>query len=425
MLALCDKFLPNKGKSVIHIWLPNPQAPLRVWQDTTQTWQTADNWQEIATLINLQTAKKNQLACLYFPSLHLLRLQPELTATQLKALGDSGRQYLFEEISIGSVEDLQIKSLPSTEQTTLYALHASDREAWLNSAQLAGVSIVALLPDFLLVPIIQDTANVVVFYQDTATQLLRFDTQLAQGMAVTHLPIQLSKLADIERLYLTGDVQHLSPDLPTQLDFLPLELQYSDSLPQPVVDPARHWLNFASIKRDTKVAPYAKVIMAVFVLALLAGLLVDGLRWYHYQKAQTQAQSLLKQQFEQWFPNEKYNTRLSMQRQLSGKLVNEQTSENNLMSVLGSIQPVLRQYQINAQQLNYQNNRLQLQLVAKDSDSLNKAVTAMNAQGVTAKLGNVSQNNAVANPPSANGSLGSPSTTPTANQTVAMVDISL
>lgn len=407
---------------MIHIWLPNPHAPLRVWQDTTQSWQLADNWQEVATLISLQqpSRSKKSEACLYFPSLHLLKLQPDLTAPQLKALGESGRQYLFEDISIASVEDLQIKSQTVGDTTTLYALHASDRDGWMNTAHLAGVDIVALLPDFLLLPNDDLSDKQAIVYQDSDTQLLRYGNH---GLAVSHLPLQLSKLDNLTTLILSQNLSLQSQTIVDTVAILPqLTIKPSDSLPTPVSDPTRQWLNFATIKKDTKITPYAKVILTVFSLALLTGLLVDGLRWYHYQKAETQAKTLLKQQYEQWFPNEKYNTRLSMQRQLSGKLVNEQSNENNLMTVLGSIQPVLRQYQINAQSLNYQNNHLQLQLVAKDSDSLNKAVTAMTTQGVTAKLGNVSQNNAVATAPPMNGATQTP---PTAQQTVATVDISL
>lgn len=406
---------------MIHIWLPNPQAPLRLWQETSQTWQTAENWQELATLINIQQSKqKNKSACLYFPSLHLLKTEPTLSAQQLKQLGESGRQYLFEEISISSVEDLQIKSQSFGETTSLYALHASDRDAWINAAHLAGVEIVALLPDFLLLQHIDGVNdNQAVYYQDLDTQLLRHGVQ---GAAVSHLPLQLSKLPQLDTLFLASPMPTEVATIHEQLAFLPnLAVKISDLSPQPVKDPVRQPLNFAVIKRDTKIAPYLKTIAAVLLAAILAGLVVDGLRWFYYQKAEQQAKNLLKQQFEQWFPNERYNTRLTMQRQLSGKLANEQTSQSNVMTILSSIQPVLRQYQINAQSLSYQNNRLQLQLVAKDNDTLTKAVNAITAQGIAAKLGNVSQSPALTNPVNRPTSLNSVP----AGDTIGSVEITL
>lgn len=393
---------------MIHIWLPNSQAGLRVWQATTQTWQTADNWQEVATLASLTSKNKAKTACLYFPSVHLLKLQPELSATQLKALGDSGRKYLFEDISITSVDDLQIKSHATPNQPThLYALHASDRDTWMQAAQLAGVEIVALLPDYLLLPTLatprDDALHAAMFYQDHATQLLTFgDTLHTQGMAVSYLPLVLGKLPTIDYIYLSGDIPlTLIEALSNQPN---ISYQIDERLPAPIADPARHWLNFAVVKRDTRIPPYVKAIAAIMVFAILTALLVDGLRWYHYQQAERQAKVLLQQQYEQWFPNERFNPRLTIQRQLEGKLINEQTTSTNVLTTLSQVQPVLRQYQINARQVNYQTNRLQLQLVASNNDSLNQVINALSAQGIAAKLGSV---------------------TPAEGGAVAMVDISL
>ena len=89
---------------MIHIWLPTQHAALRLWQQTTQTWQTADDWQTLATLANLQTTQSAKLqACLYFPSVSLLTIQPTLSASQLNALGDTGS---------ASVRALKAETLP-------------------------------------------------------------------------------------------------------------------------------------------------------------------------------------------------------------------------------------------------------------------------------------------------------------------------
>lgn len=176
---------------MIHIWLPTQHAALRLWQQTTQTWQTADDWQTLATLANLQTTQSAKLqACLYFPSVSLLTIQPTLSASQLNALGDTGRRYLFEDISIGSVEDLQVKIQPAvsnSELPALFGLHAADIHSWINAASLAGIEIVALLPDFLLLPTIDNRIDTsmntraipttsAVYYQDADTQLLKLHT---------------------------------------------------------------------------------------------------------------------------------------------------------------------------------------------------------------------------------------------------------
>ena len=381
---------------MIHIWLPTQHAALRLWQQTTQTWQTADDWQTLATLANLQTTQSAKLqACLYFPSVNLLTIQPTLTASQLNALGDTGRRYLFEDISIGSVEDLQVKIQPTatnSELPALFGLHAADIHSWINAASLAGIEIVALLPDFLLLPTIDvriDTRAIpttsAVYYQDADTQLLKLHTY--HGMAVSFLPLVLTKLPMLETLYLTG---FHDETVAQQLASMPnLSIASSELLPTPIKDPLRHFFNFATIKGKTMLAPYAKVIALVTICALLTAFVVDALRWYYYNQAQKQAATLLAQQYAQWFPNEPLSSKLTLQRQLSGKLTTQQSATPNLLQTLSSIQPVLQQYQLTAKQLNFQNNHLQLQLLSSSADSLNKAVNDMVNKGIKAKLGSV------------------------------------
>ena len=384
---------------MIHIWLPTQHAALRLWQQTTQTWQTADDWQTLATLANLQTTQSAKLqACLYFPSVSLLTIQPTLSASQLNALGDTGRRYLFEDISIGSVEDLQVKIQPvvsNSELPALFGLHAADIHSWINAAALAGIEIVALVPDFLLLPTIDNRIDTrmdtsiattsAVYYQDTDTQLLKLHTY--HGMAVSFLPLVLTKLPMLETLYLTG---FHDETVIQQLASMPnLSVESSELLPTPIKDPVRHFFNFATIKGKTTLAPYAKVIALVTVCALLTAFVVDALRWYYYNQAQKQAATLLAQQYAQWFPNEPLNSKLTLQRQLSGKLTTQQSATPNVLQTLSSIQPVLQQYQLTAKQLNFQNNHLQLQLLSSSNDSLNKAVNDMVNKGIKAKLGSV------------------------------------
>lgn len=433
---------------MIHIWLPTQHAALRLWQQTTQTWQTADNWQTLATLANLQTTQSAKLqACLYFPSVSLLTIQPTLTASQLNALGDTGRRYLFEDISIGSVEDLQVKIQPAvsnSELPALFGLHATDIHSWINAASLAGIEIIALLPDFLLLPTIDtridtrmDTSTntkardsrvaetrpttSAVYYQDADTQLLKLHTY--HGMAVSFLPLVLTKLPMLETLYLTG---FHDETVAQQLASMPnLSIESSELLPTPIKDPVRHFFNFATIKGKTTLAPYAKVIALVTVCALLTAFVVDALRWYYYNQAQKQAATLLAQQYAQWFPNEPLSSKLTLQRQLSGKLTTQQSATPSVLQTLSSIQPVLQQYQLTAKQLNFQNNHLQLQLLSSSADSLNKAVNDMVNKGIKAKLGSVDAAMPTAMPSNTASAVSSAVAPTSAGSALAMIDIEL
>lgn len=421
---------------MIHIWLPTQHAALRLWQQTTQTWQTADNWQTLATLANLQTTQSAKLqACLYFPSVSLLTIQPTLSASQLNTLGDTGRRYLFEDISIGSVEDLQVKIQPTStnsEFPALFGLHAADIHSWINAASLAGIELVALLPDFLLLPTIDtriDTSmntraistTSAVYYQDADTQLLKLHTY--HGMAVSFLPLVLTKLPMLETLYLTG---FHDETVAQQLASMPnLSIASSELLPTPIKDPVRHFFNFATIKGKTTLAPYAKVIALVSVCALLTAFVVDALRWYYYNQAQKQAATLLAQQYAQWFPNEPLSSKLTLQRQLSGKLTTQQSATPNVLQTLSSIQPVLQQYQLTAKQLNFQNNHLQLQLLSSSNDSLNKAVNDMVNKGIKAKLGSVDAAMPAAMSSNTASAVSSAVAPTSAGSTLAMIDIEL
>lgn len=428
---------------MIHIWLPTQHAALRLWQQTTQTWQTADDWQTLATLANLQTTQSAKLqACLYFPSVSLLTIQPTLSASQLNALGDTGRRYLFEDISIGSVEDLQVKIQPTatnSELPALFGLHAADIHSWINAASLAGIEIIALLPDFLLLPTIDtriDTSiatstntkatetratTSAVYYQDADTQLLKLHTY--HGMAVSFLPLVLTKLPMLETLYLTG---FHDETVAQQLASMPnLSIASSELLPTPIKDPVRHFFNFATIKGKTTLAPYAKVIALVSVCALLTAFAVDALRWYYYNQAQKQASTLLAQQYAQWFPNEPLSSKLTLQRQLSGKLTTQQSATPNVLQTLSSIQPVLQQYQLTAKQLSFQNNHLQLQLLSSSTDSLNKAVNDMVNKGIKAKLGSVDAAIPAAMSSNTASAVSSAVAPTSAGSALAMIDIEL
>ena len=428
---------------MIHIWLPTQHAALRLWQQTTQTWQTADDWQTLATLANLQTTQSAKLqACLYFPSVNLLTIQPTLTASQLNALGDTGRRYLFEDISIGSVEDLQVKIQPTatnSELPALFGLHAADIHSWINAASLAGIETIALLPDFLLLPTIDtriDTSiatstntkatetratTSAVYYQDADTQLLKLHTY--HGMAVSFLPLVLTKLPMLETLYLTG---FHDETVAQQLASMPnLSIESSELLPTPIKDPVRHFFNFATIKGKTTLAPYAKVIALVSVCALLTAFAVDALRWYYYNQAQKQASTLLAQQYAQWFPNEPLSSKLTLQRQLSGKLTTQQSATPNVLQTLSSIQPVLQQYQLTAKQLSFQNNHLQLQLLSSSTDSLNKAVNDMVNKGIKAKLGSVDAAIPTAMSSNTASAVSSAVALTSAGSALAMIDIEL
>lgn len=98
-------------------------------------------------------SNSNKTVCLYFPSSYVLQVDTELSNAQLKQLGNTGKQYLFEETSLTPVEQLAVRQTNLADNQYLHALAQGDIEAWQQSAKLVGMSIAALLPDFLLLPV--------------------------------------------------------------------------------------------------------------------------------------------------------------------------------------------------------------------------------------------------------------------------------
>ena len=182
---------------MLHVWLRAQHSPLAVWHEDVQQWQMVDGWQQLQTIYGNYKSSSHKTLCLYFPSSHALHMDTALNAAQLKQLGNSGKQYLFEETSLTPIEQLNIRQLSHADTTQLYALAQNDIEAWQQSAQLAGMNIVALLPDFLLLPPPEEGAGQqVTFYQDSQTMLLR--QSLRQGMAVSYLPLMFERFPAFE-----------------------------------------------------------------------------------------------------------------------------------------------------------------------------------------------------------------------------------
>ena len=126
-------------------------------------------------------------------------MDTDLSSTQLKQLGSSGKQYLFEEMSITPVEQLSVRQINQANNHQLYALATSDIETWQQSAALIGMRINALLPDFLLLPVPDEGAGQqVTLYQDRYTMLVR--QSLRQGMAVSYLPLMLEHLPHLSEI---------------------------------------------------------------------------------------------------------------------------------------------------------------------------------------------------------------------------------
>lgn len=416
---------------MLHVWLRTQQSPLAVWQQGTKQWHPVDDWQQ---LHDIYASKNNQhkTLCLYFPSSHILQVDTDLNASQLKQLGNTGKQYLFEEMSLAPVEQLSIRQMSQGESHYLYALAQADIDSWQQSASLVDLHIAALLPDFLLLPIPEEGAGQqVTLYQDDYTLLLR--QSMRQGIAVSYLPLMLERLTQLSEVKVLRPIAAsditLLPDQSLQLNTSTdierdnsageSELSVDSSLslhsdtinphtvaiiaehqlvltvltttPSPIEQPERHALNFFVKSTDSQLSPYLRVAMIVAFSALVLQIVTDATQSYQYNKAAESTKTAVAAQYQSWFPDERLNPRTQLKTQMDPKLRSDSQSSSH-MALLARISPIIKQSTVQAQSLLMQPSSLSFTLTAPNRDSLDKLTSTLVTQGVTAKLDRVNSN---------------------------------
>ena len=419
---------------MLHVWLRAQHSPLAVWHEDIKQWQLVDSWQQLHDIYGSYKTDSQKSVCLYFPSSHVLQVESELNTAQLKQLGMSGKQYFFEETSLTPVEQLAIRQVTENTSHHLYALAQSDIEAWQQSAKLAGMNIVALLPDFLLLPTPEEGAGQqIVLYQDQQTMLLR--QSLHQGMAVSYLPLIFERFPHLSEVLLLPAIDDIFDDSSTVFhqasnnglaESIANEPALGDDInidltkpaptasastqtaamiaehqlllttlpvaPKPLENPERHALNFFIKSTDSQLSPYLRVAMMVALSALILQMATDGVQFYQYQAATVATKTEIAAQYQSWFPNEPLSMRTKLQVQLQPKLRSDSQAPNAHIAVLSRISPLIKQSSLRAQALIMQPTALSFTLIAPDRGSLDQFTNTLVAQGLNAKLEQVNGN---------------------------------
>ncbi|MBB3105628.1 general secretion pathway protein L [Psychrobacter luti] len=413
---------------MLHVWLRAQHSPLAVWHEDIKQWQLIDGWQQLHDIYGSYKTNSQKSVCLYFPSSHVLQVDSELNTAQLKQLGMSGKQYLFEETSLTPVEQLAIRQMTENSSHHLYALAQSDIESWQQSAKLVGMNIVTLLPDFLLLPIPEEGAGQqIILYQDQQTMLLR--QSLHQGMAVSYLPLIFERFPHLSEVLLLPAIDDIfndsndassnglaedftnEPVLGDRIDLTKSTTTASASTqtaamiaehqlllttlpiaPKPLEIPERHALNFFIKSTDSQLSPYLRVAMMVALSALVLQMATDGVQWYQYKAATAATKTEIVAQYQVWFPNEPLSTRTKLQVQLQPKLRSDSQAPDSHIAVLARISPLIKQSSLRAQALVMQPSALSFTLIAPDRGSLDQFTNTLVSQGLNAKLEQVNGN---------------------------------
>lgn len=410
---------------MLHVWLMSQHSPLFVWRPEQNVWQPQADWQQLSDSFGEQSV------CLYFPSRHLQQVSTELSSAQLKQLGETGRQYLFEETSLTPVEQLSVRELHHLAGQQLFAVAKNDLSAWQQSALLGGYSISALLPDFLLLPVPEEGAGQQLsLYRDEFTTLIRQSE--TQGMAVSYLPLVMDRLPHLNEVCVLQSVNPpnfqpnlsstqvsdstttpesaqniVSPVASNRIDLTQSSQSAADqaswenqlrsdiiitqlsSQPVPIQAPERHPLNFYVKPAHLGVSPYLRVTMMVTLVALVCQLSADALQQYQYNKAAKATKLAIEAQYNAWFPDEPFSPTNQLQLQLNPKLASDSAAQSEHLAVLSRVAPLIKQSSLSAQSLTIEPTSLSFTIVGNSRDSLDKFASTLVDQGINASLGRV------------------------------------
>ncbi len=361
---------------MLYLWMPEGE---QVWRWRTHgDWQAAANWSELLAATEHEQQKG---VTVFFPTASTLMVRQPMQRAQVRQLGPNGLRYVLEEYSLSPVDQLDVRYQHSAdEEVTLLGIPATTVSNTVSALALGPWKLIALLPDFLLLPV---TPAVATLLLDGPTRLLRLDSLM--GMTADDLVIVLQRTKGIEQLQVLGEVSDADRDA---LDGSGIPWQNASLSLLPPLQLANHPYNVLPQSRQTGWRPYAKAACWVLMAALISQIVLDSVSALRYRQVAKATQAQAEQQFRNWFPEE---TRIvNLKRQVESHLVTSSTADTDALTLLARVGPVLQQANLAASQVRYQNHQLELTIQAPGLPALESMRGALSDQGLTAELGSVS-----------------------------------
>lgn len=370
---------------MLYLWMPETDG---VWY-----WSTGENWVaavSIEQLIHDIQPYQSYETTVYFSSRYIQLIQQKISKANYKQLGQEGIRYLLEEYMTLPIDQVHVMHhFHSPDRLTVLGVSQSTITMWQQSLSLLPIKLIALLPDFLLLPVPVKNQTVIAHIQHQT--LIRFDEWGGASTDDLAVYLELNPVAESYRY------TNLTP---VQLDALKLvtteeQRESYDYQFHPTVKAKQHPFNvLPKPKKDLAVSSYWKACAVVFVLLLMVQFSYDLLRWIQLRKVadQTVAQSI--SQYKDWFGENSRVTEQNIKSMFQSQLRMNQTGDTNALNLLSRVGPILMQRQVTAQQVSYEANVLTMQLKANSSDSLQSLTQQLNQQGFKAELGQVQANGA-------------------------------
>lgn len=371
---------------MVYIWMPEASG---VW-----LWSRGGQWNSalhLEQLIHDLLLQKGEEATVFFPSRDTQILQQHMTKAQFKQLGADGAKYLLEEYVIQAIESLSVYT--HFEQPNTLSVMGVAQHAQLNLQQalsLIPVKIVALLPDFMVLPI--PAADQLYLVQIQGRTLIR--EHAYKGTSSDDLAVDLLQYINaqgqIEKTCLYAGLS--DAQFEALADFSTTETRQSFDYQLPEIKRAKqHPYNILPKQKSSteRQMGYWKACAAVCVALLLTQFSYDALRWVKLKKNADQTAEIAIAQFSGWFGANSQLTEESIRRQFKTKLDLSQSANTQAIELLSRLGPILMQNKIIAKTLQYEANVINMNLISNNAESLQNLVKQLNQQGFKAELGNI------------------------------------
>jgi len=354
----------------------------------SEGWQTAQGWD---ALLAATAPENEQEVTVFFPTSSVQMLRQPMSRPQLRQLGTNGLRYLLEEYTLTPIDQLDVRHQHQGNDLTVLAKPQQDIAALLASFGLTPWRVVAALPDFLLLPMVEGSATLLL---DGTNRILRLDDSYA--VSADNLDITLARLNDIKQIQVIGqlndadratlEAQKAASGLDWQLLDIPVSSVFAiDGVTH------KHPYNLTVNKQESGISPYWKVVAAVLVGAIAVQMLYDAVRIWRYHGVEQATKAQAEQQYRQWFPDEQKI--IDLKKQMKGHLNGLGAVDMTALSILSRVGPALSQANLPAQKIHYASNagagQLELQINAPSLPALENLRSQIATQGLTAELGAV------------------------------------
>ncbi|MBU3846319.1 MAG: general secretion pathway protein GspL [Candidatus Acinetobacter avistercoris] len=366
---------------MLYLWMPEANG---VWQ-----WSRGESWMQASTLeVLIQEIKPyhGEEAVVFFPSRNVQIIQQTLTKAHYKQLGADGLKYLLEEYVIQPIDQMKVLShFQAPNQVTLLGISHNSVLTMQHALTLIPVKVVALLPDFLILP--NPKQNEVVIANIENRLLVRHAE--FNGASVDDLGLYLNVLPKADH-YRHFD---LSSDQVESLVSVAdvAQCQHFNYSFQPPVQSKTHPFNVLPKAKSQKswMSGYWQVCALLIVALLVVQFSYDLMRWVKFKKVADQTAIVAVEQYKTWFGANSRVTEQNLSSMFESNLRMSQTADLQALQLISRVGPILSQHQIVANRVIYEGAGLNMDLLAKSAEALQALVAQLNKQGFKAELGNV------------------------------------